>query len=113
MPRSSSSNPVRSSSGSGTAAWYDPAAQENIIPSQRLPRTTGIVRKSAQVARLMSLTSTPAVAVRDTLMAAVSRLGPGLVLRTFDGIADWQPPQRTYAAGAQDVQRHAPQDVQQ
>ncbi|MCX4824815.1 FAD-dependent monooxygenase [Streptomyces sp. NBC_01142] len=71
--------------------------------AQRLPRTMGIVRKSAQIARMMSLTSAPAVAVRDTLMSAVSRLGPGVVLRTFDGIADWQPPQRTYAAGAQDV----------
>ncbi|MEU9012521.1 FAD-dependent oxidoreductase [Streptomyces sp. NPDC048479] len=71
--------------------------------AERLPRTAAVVRKSAQIARLMSLTSTPAVAVRNTLMSAVSRFGPGLVLRTFDGIADWQPPQRTYAAGAQDV----------
>ncbi|MFI1393974.1 FAD-dependent monooxygenase [Streptomyces sp. NPDC020681] len=67
--------------------------------AQRLPRTTAIVRKAAQVARLMSLTSGPAVAVRNTMMSAVSRLGPGVVLRTFDGIADWQPPQnqRPYA----------------
>jgi 2-polyprenyl-6-methoxyphenol hydroxylase-like FAD-dependent oxidoreductase len=71
--------------------------------AQRLPRTMGIVRKAAKIARLMSLTSTPAVAVRNTLISVVSRLGPGLVLRTFDGIADWRPPQRTYAAGAQDV----------
>jgi 2-polyprenyl-6-methoxyphenol hydroxylase-like FAD-dependent oxidoreductase len=71
--------------------------------TERLPRTTAIVRKAAQVARLVSLTSKPAVVVRDSLMSAVSRLGPGLVLRTFDGIADWQPPQRTYAAGARDV----------
>lgn len=80
--------------------------------AQRLPRTSGIVRKAARVARLMSLTSTPAVVVRDGLMSAVSRLGPGLVLRTFDGIADWQPPQRTYAAGAQDVQQDAQLDIQ-
>ncbi|MEW2633900.1 FAD-dependent monooxygenase [Streptomyces sp. NPDC048389] len=71
--------------------------------AERLPRTTAIVRKSAQVARLMSLTGRPAVAVRDTLLSAVSRLGPGVVLRTFDGIADWHPPRRTYAAGAQDA----------
>ncbi|MGW8885395.1 FAD-dependent monooxygenase [Streptomyces sp. NPDC055749] len=64
----------------------------------RLPRTTAVVRKSAQVARLMSLSSAPAVALRDGLMATVNRFGPGLVLRTLDGIADWQPPQRTYAA---------------
>ncbi|MFC4611088.1 FAD-dependent monooxygenase [Streptomyces maoxianensis] len=71
--------------------------------AQRLPRTTGIVRRAANIGRLMSLTSAPAVAVRDTLISVVSRLAPGLVLRTFDGIADWRPPHRTYAAGAQDV----------
>ncbi|MFF4233051.1 FAD-dependent monooxygenase [Streptomyces sp. NPDC001820] len=71
--------------------------------AQRLPRTTGIVRRAANIGRLMSLTSAPAVAMRDTLISAVSRLAPGLVLRTFDGIADWRPPHRTYAAGAQDV----------
>ncbi|MFI9583224.1 FAD-dependent monooxygenase [Streptomyces sp. NPDC052236] len=68
--------------------------------AERLPRTTAVVRQAAQIARLMSLTSAPAVALRNSLMSAVSRLGPGLVLRTFDGIADWQPPQRTYAAEA-------------
>ncbi|WP_258050181.1 hypothetical protein [Streptomyces finlayi] len=46
----------------------------------------------------MAWSSAPAVALRDGLMATVTRLGPGLVLRTLDGIADWQPPQRTYAA---------------
>ena len=48
------------------------------------------------------------VTVRNTVMSVVSRLGPGLVLRTFDGIADWRPPQRTYAAGAKDVQSERP-----
>ncbi|MBT2370050.1 FAD-dependent monooxygenase [Streptomyces sp. ISL-10] len=76
--------------------------------AERLPRTMAVVRKSARVARLMSLTGTPAVAVRDALMSTVSRLGPGLVLRTFDGIADWRPPQHTYAAGAQDVHEGRP-----
>ncbi|MFF7202966.1 FAD-dependent monooxygenase [Streptomyces sp. NPDC008141] len=65
--------------------------------ADRLPRTTAVVRKSARVARAMSLTGRPAVAARNTLMSAVSRLGPGVVLRTFDGIADWQPPRRPYA----------------
>ncbi|MFF4249238.1 FAD-dependent monooxygenase [Streptomyces sp. NPDC001822] len=68
----------------------------------RVPRTTAIVRKAAQVSRLTGLSGRPAVALRDGLMSAVSRLGPGLVLRTFDGIADWRPPQRTYAAGTRD-----------
>ncbi|MGR8011798.1 FAD-dependent monooxygenase [Streptomyces hypolithicus] len=69
--------------------------------ADRLPRTTGIVRKSAQVTRLISLSGAPAVTLRDTLMT-LARFGPALALRTFDGIADWQPPQRTYAAGARD-----------
>ncbi|MEU0086373.1 FAD-dependent monooxygenase [Streptomyces sp. NPDC006274] len=85
------------------AAGQDLGAGLAAYSADRLPRTMGIVRKSAQVARLMSLTGRPAVAVRDTLMSAVSRLGPGVVLRTFDGIADWRPPQRTYAAEAQDA----------
>lgn len=71
--------------------------------ADRLPRTGAIVRKAARVARLMCLTSAASVAVRDTLRSAVSRLGPALVLRTFDGIADWRPPQHTYAARAKDM----------
>ncbi|MFE3899539.1 FAD-dependent monooxygenase [Streptomyces sp. NPDC059153] len=73
--------------------------------ADRLPRTSAIVRKAAQAARLMRLTSAPAVALRDALMSTVSRLGPTLVLRTFDGIADWQPPQHTYAAPTKDAHR--------
>ncbi|MGW7414733.1 FAD-dependent monooxygenase [Streptomyces sp. NPDC054863] len=65
--------------------------------ADRLPRTMGIVNRSAKVAKLMMLSSTPAVALRDGLMT-LARFGPGLALRTFDGIADWRPPQRTYAA---------------
>ncbi|MFE9856259.1 FAD-dependent monooxygenase [Streptomyces sp. NPDC005780] len=72
--------------------------------ADRLPRTAAIVRKAAQVTRLMRLRSAPAVAVRDLVMSTLSRLGPGLVLRTFDGIADWRPPQHTYAAGTKDAQ---------
>ncbi|MFF9199471.1 hypothetical protein ACF09L_30120 [Streptomyces sp. NPDC014779] len=34
----------------------------------------------------------PAVALRDAAATAVSRFGPGLILRGFDGIADWRPP---------------------
>ncbi|HEY9332105.1 MAG TPA: FAD-dependent monooxygenase [Streptomyces sp.] len=72
--------------------------------ADRLPRTTAVVRKAAQVTRLMRLRSAPAVAVRDVAMSTLSRLGPGLVLRTFDGIADWRPPQHTYAAGTKEAQ---------
>ncbi|MFJ7201183.1 MULTISPECIES: FAD-dependent monooxygenase [unclassified Streptomyces] len=69
--------------------------------ADRLPRTSAIVRKAARTSRLMRLTSAPAVAMRDALMSAVSRFGSDLVLRTFDGIADWQPPEHTYAAPPQ------------
>ncbi|MGC5005913.1 FAD-dependent monooxygenase [Streptomyces sp. DT203] len=81
----------------------DLAAALAAYSTDRVPRTGGIVRKAAQVTRLMRLTSPPAVALRDTLMSAVSRFGPGLVLRTFDGIADWRPPQHTYAAGTRNT----------
>ncbi|MFJ9058237.1 FAD-dependent monooxygenase [Streptomyces sp. NPDC102409] len=76
--------------------------------AERLPRTTAVVRKAARVSRIMQLSSRPAVALRAGLMSAASRLGPGLVLRTFDGIADWGPPQRTYAAGTREGQRTRP-----
>ncbi|MGW4230787.1 FAD-dependent monooxygenase [Streptomyces sp. NPDC004980] len=86
----------------------DPGEGLAAYSAARLPRTTAIVRRSVQAARLMQLSGGPAVAVRNGLIATVSRLGPGLVLRTFDGIADWHPPQRTYAAGAQDGHRTRP-----
>ncbi|MFF0753955.1 FAD-dependent monooxygenase [Streptomyces sp. NPDC004267] len=60
--------------------------------AERLPRTTAIVRRAARTGRATMLTSVTAVALRDSLAAAVSRFGPGLVLRGFDGIADWRPP---------------------
>ncbi|MES9506131.1 FAD-dependent monooxygenase [Streptomyces sp. NPDC000609] len=74
--------------GAGAAAYT----------ADRLPRATAVVRKSARAARLMCLSSAPAVATRDALMSLASRFVPTLVLRTFDGIADWQPPRPTYAA---------------
>ncbi|MGW1883797.1 FAD-dependent monooxygenase [Streptomyces sp. NPDC001970] len=70
-----------------------------VYTRDRLPRTMGIVRQATRTGRMAMLSSPAAVAVRDTLVAAVSRFGPGLVLRSFDGIADWRPPQHTYAAG--------------
>ncbi|MEN8654321.1 FAD-dependent monooxygenase [Streptomyces sp. 21So2-11] len=73
----------------------------------RLPRTTGIVRRSARIVRLVTLGGAPAVALRDGLMS-LSRFAPGLALRTLDGIADWRPPQRTYAARTRDRQVQDP-----
>ncbi|GGU45365.1 FAD-dependent monooxygenase [Streptomyces lavendofoliae] len=78
----------------------DPGAGLAAYSAARVPRTTGVVRASARVARLLTFTSAPAVAVRETLMS-LSRFGPGLALRAFDGIADWRPPQRTYSDRAQ------------
>lgn len=61
---------------------------------ERLPRTMGIVRQATRTSRMALHDSAVGVAVRDALVATVSRLGPGLILRGFDGIADWQPPGR-------------------
>ncbi len=66
--------------------------------ADRLPRTTGIVAKSAKIARLAMPASAPGAAVRDAVLRLAS-LGPSaLALRAFDGVCDWRPPQRTYAA---------------
>ncbi|WP_369387908.1 FAD-dependent monooxygenase [Streptomyces sp. CG1] len=62
----------------------------------RLPRTTAIARQAVRVARLNMAGNPAAVAVRDIVVAALSKAGPALFLRGFDGIADWRPP---YAAG--------------
>ncbi|MET9679899.1 FAD-dependent monooxygenase [Streptomyces coeruleorubidus] len=64
----------------------------------RLPRTTAIARQAVRVARINLMTSRAAIAVRDTAMAALSKAGPALFLRGFDGIADWRPPQQPYAS---------------
>ncbi|MFE2600476.1 FAD-dependent monooxygenase [Streptomyces sp. NPDC059396] len=65
----------------------------------RLLRTTAIVRQAARTGRMIAVTSPAAAVLRDTAIATVSRLVPGLLLRGFAGIADWRPPARTYAAG--------------
>ncbi|MGW2331881.1 FAD-dependent monooxygenase [Streptomyces sp. NPDC001700] len=70
----------------------DPAAALAAYTRARLPRTMGVVRRSARSARALSLTSAPAVGFRNTALAAATRLAPGLLLRGFDGIADWRPP---------------------
>ncbi|WP_399498504.1 FAD-dependent monooxygenase [Streptomyces sp. P17] len=64
----------------------------------RVPRTTGIARQSVRVARLNVMTNRAGIAVRNTLIAAVSKAGPALFLRSFDGIADWRPQQPPYAS---------------
>ncbi|WP_086562061.1 FAD-dependent monooxygenase [Streptomyces africanus] len=64
----------------------------------RLPRTTAVARQAVKVARLNLMTSRVGTVVRDTALAALSKAGPALFLRSFDGIADWRPPQQTYAS---------------
>lgn len=68
--------------------------------ADRLPRTGAIVRKAARTGLLALLSARPAVALRNTAVTAVSRFGPGLVLRGFDGIADWTPPADAYRGRA-------------
>lgn len=81
-----------------------PASADDLAPAlaayshARLPRTTAVVRRSVRAARVSTLASRPAVAARAVATAALSRLGPGLVLRAADGIADWRPPAAAYAA---------------
>ncbi|MEU9523060.1 FAD-dependent monooxygenase [Streptomyces sp. NPDC048224] len=64
----------------------------------RLPRTTAVARQAVRTARLNMMGSRTAVAVRDAALLALSKAGPALFLRGFDGIADWRPPQPPYAS---------------
>ncbi|MEV5813736.1 FAD-dependent monooxygenase [Streptomyces mutabilis] len=64
----------------------------------RLPRTTAVARRAVKVARLNLMTGRAGVAVRDAAIAALSKAGPALFLRSFDDIADWRPPQSPYAS---------------
>ncbi|MFI1098436.1 FAD-dependent monooxygenase [Streptomyces sp. NPDC020917] len=64
----------------------------------RLPRTMDVVRRSASSSRAPALKSAPAVALRNAALIAAGRLVPGLLLRGFDGIADWNPPATPHGA---------------
>ncbi|MFF6915092.1 FAD-dependent monooxygenase [Streptomyces sp. NPDC012466] len=64
----------------------------------RLPRTTAIGRQAVKAARLSLMSGRAGTVLRDTAVAALSKTGPALFLRGFDGIADWAPPQRPYAS---------------
>lgn len=66
----------------------------------RLPRTTAIARRAVKAARLNTTGNTAAVAERDLAIAALSKAGPALFLRGFDGIADWRPPYAAKEASA-------------
>ncbi|MFE1314583.1 FAD-dependent monooxygenase [Streptomyces sp. NPDC058755] len=83
-------------SSGGTPIADDLAA----YTAARLPRTTAIARQAVKVARLNMAQSRAVVAVRDTAIAALSKAGPALFLRSFDGIADWRPPYASEEAHA-------------
>ncbi|MGW6292150.1 FAD-dependent monooxygenase [Streptomyces sp. NPDC055058] len=72
----------------------DPAA----YTAARLPRTTAVARQAVRAARLNLMTNRAGIAVRDHALAVLAKAAPGLALRTFDGIADWRPPQQPYAS---------------
>ncbi|MGW3208779.1 FAD-dependent oxidoreductase [Streptomyces sp. NPDC001135] len=83
---------ARLRSHGGTPVSGDLAA----YTASRLPRTQAIARRAVKIARLNMTRNPAAVALRNTAVAALSKAGPALFLRGFDGIADWRPP---YAAG--------------
>lgn len=86
------SGAARGAHRNGPAPDFVPSRDLAAYTADRLPRTTAIVRKAARTGAVTLLAARPAVALRTTLVSAVSRFGPGLVLRGFDGIADWRPP---------------------
>ncbi|MFH8837829.1 FAD-dependent oxidoreductase [Streptomyces sp. NPDC017868] len=84
----------------GAAAGFAPGRALAAYTADRLPRTTAIVRKAARTGALTLLAARPAVALRSAAVSAVSRFGPGLALRGFDGICDWRPPVDAPSHGA-------------
>ncbi|MDF3143086.1 MULTISPECIES: FAD-dependent monooxygenase [unclassified Streptomyces] len=79
----------------------------------RLPRTTAIARKAVKAARLNLATGRAGIAVRNTVIATLSKAAPLLFLKGFEAIADWRPPQAPYAAGktpAGNHQRRTPRE---
>ncbi|MEU6218524.1 FAD-dependent monooxygenase [Streptomyces sp. NPDC047022] len=66
--------------------------------ADRLPRTTAITRRAVRAARLTMTTGRVPIAVRNASITAVSKAAPALLLRGFDGIADWRPPRQPHAS---------------
>lgn len=66
--------------------------------ADRGPGTAAIARKALQVARMNMMDNRAGIALRNTAITALTKAGPALFLRSFDGIADWCPPQRPYAS---------------
>ncbi|CAM5503919.1 FAD-dependent monooxygenase [Streptomyces tanashiensis] len=89
----------------GTAPGFQPGRALAAYTADRLPRTTAIVRRAARTGALTMLSARPAVVLRDTAVSAVSRFGPGLALRGFDGICDWRPPVDPVPRSGHDLSR--------
>jgi 2-polyprenyl-6-methoxyphenol hydroxylase-like FAD-dependent oxidoreductase len=66
----------------------------------RLPRTTAIARQSVRAAHLNLMSGRAGIAVRNTAIAVLSKAVPELLLRSFDSVAGWRPPQQPYASGS-------------
>ncbi|WP_255953936.1 FAD-dependent monooxygenase [Streptomyces odontomachi] len=81
----------------------DPAAHAPDLAAytrDRRPRTTAIARKAVASGRMIMLRAAPAVVLRDTAIAVLSKAVPSLMLRGFDDVAGWRPPQAPYASPA-------------
>ncbi|WP_149261357.1 FAD-dependent monooxygenase [Actinomadura sp. K4S16] len=61
----------------------------------RLPRTTAVMRRSLQIARLTALSGAVPVAARNAMVWLGGRLGPTAVLRQADQLYRWSPPEST------------------
>ncbi|MFJ8822314.1 FAD-dependent oxidoreductase [Streptomyces sp. NPDC102467] len=59
----------------------------------RQPRTALVARRARTVSRVNMLGNRPGIALRNAAVRAVGLVGPALMLRGMDGIADWRPPQ--------------------
>lgn len=81
-------------SGNGTSVVDELA----VYTADRLTRTTAVTRQAVRAARLGMMTSRAGIAVRNASVAALSKAAPALMLRGFDGIADWRPPRQPYAS---------------
>jgi 2-polyprenyl-6-methoxyphenol hydroxylase-like FAD-dependent oxidoreductase len=58
----------------------------------RLPRTSLMVRRSEQIARLATARNPVARALRNGMVRTLGLLGPSAALRQADFVMSWEPP---------------------
>ena len=75
---------------SGSMAYVPTALQS--YTDARLPRTSGMVQRSAQLAEAVQSESPFLTGVRDTLAGVVGRLAPHLLAHYIRPVSDWHPP---------------------